>query len=204
VNHGDHTETYVLVKPPQLAKAPPLPSPAALTADEQAVVARRANKTYESLTLIGTVYLGNNTITELTWTTDDGKQHRAFSNVDFRVFTQMTDIETNTAVIQWFPMITASDGAPDSTLHGAALKQLNGKGVQANYIVEGESLSSATLGAAFDALDYLHAYYQANRAALISAYQKRMTDDAARELQAQNAPKPSPTIYFWPIQPKKP
>lgn len=205
INRGDHTETYVLVKPPILAKAPPPTAPTSPTAEQLATAARQANKPNVSLTLTGIVYQGPPIITELSWTNDAGDKHyRAYSNIDFRVFTQMSVIETDDMVFQWFPFISACDGQPDTSAHAAALKQLSSGVNKADYAMEGTTADIKANATVLDALDYLHAFYQANQAQLQADYQKLQAANDALLLQQQNAPKPSPTIYFWPMNGMKP
>jgi hypothetical protein len=205
INRGDHTDTYVLVKPPILAKAPPSQAPTPPTKDQLATAARQASKPSVGLTLTGIVYLGAQPITELTWTNDAGDKHyRAYSNIDFRVFTQMSVIETDDMVFQWFPFISASDGQPDLTAHATALRQLSAAGNKADYVMEGTTADIKANANVLDALDYLHATYQVNKTQLLAAYQKLQADNAAQLLQAENAPKPNATIYYWPRAGTKP
>ena len=203
--YSDHTVTVVQVQAPNLPKAAPSAPPPGPSVEEQATEKRRASKAQESLTIGGTVYLGsgNKVISEFTWTTDDGKKYQGYSNIDLRLFNYLSVIETDTSVISWFTIIGATDGTPDATLHGAALKQLNGKGTKPDYVIEGNP-DPKLIGAALDALDYLHATYQVNGNKLQADYQKRVADNEAQTKATASAPSPSPTIYYWPMPATKP
>ena len=200
---SDHTETYIKVQPPKLAKAPPpapLPAP---TADDLARQKRWASKTNDFLTMTAVVHLGKQTFTELSWTLDD-KTYHALSNIDFRLFSQVTMIETDDMVISWYGFVYSDDGAPDATAHADALRQLTTKGAKPDYVFEGKAADLKANATALEALDYFHAQYQFNGAKLLAASQKLQAENEARMSAEQKAPKPSPTIYYWPMPSTKP
>ena len=200
--YGDVTVTTVLVQPPILPKAAPRPPQPAPTAEEQATAERRAKKAFESLTVSGTVYLGGRTVTELTWTIED-KQYRALSNVDFRLFTQMLDVETEDTVFSWFPMIVAVPDTPDANLPTAALARLPRNDSEADFVFMGAKEDLKVNEKALDLLDYLHVYYEHHRTELVVDFNRREAEQRERERQEAAKPKPNPTLFFWFSTPAK-
>lgn len=193
-NHGDHTVTFVRVKPPILphAHAPaPRPEP---TVEEQATAARRATKSYETITVTANVYVGTRTVTELSWQ-EEGVTYRALSNIDFRLLTQLTDIETKGAVFLWFPFVCAVDNEAPTNVSTDGLKHLSAE--HADYVLLGSNNDSKTAPKGLDLLDYLHAYAQLNGPKLRSDLVKREADELAAEEKRRKAPPPSPVITFW-------
>lgn len=199
---ADHTVTIIKVQPPTLPAAPaPKPAPEPTEA-ERAMIARRATKTFETLTVTATVFIGTKrTVTELTWTIDE-KKYRAFSNADFRLLTQLVDIETDTSVFSWFPFVSAVEGEPDTT-NAAALNQLAASGSKVDYVMEGDEQAKKANATTFDALDYLHAHYQVNQAELMTAWLKREAEAEENERKRAETPPPSPVIRYWPTPAKK-
>lgn len=194
-NHGDHTVTFVRVKSVTLPKAPPLPVSPAPTVEEQATAARRANKSYESISITANVYLGARSVTELSWTDDDGHKYRAVSNIDFRLVTQLADVETEHSVYLWFPFVFPADGeAPAGDVAEIAAK-LDPR--RADYIFLGSVDEQKAAVKATELLDYLHAYAQLNDIKLRADLAKREADDQAAEEKRKKATPPSPVITFW-------
>lgn len=200
---SDHKVTIIKVQPPELPKAPaPKPAPEPTEA-ELIMSARRAAKTFETLTVTAQVFIGaQRTVTELTWTIDE-KKYRAFSNADFRLLTQVMDIETDTSVFSWFPFVSAAEGEPDTANHAVALSQLAASGNNVDYVIEGGEEAIKANATTFDALDYLHAHYQLNKAELTTAWKKREADAEEAERLRAITPPPSPVIRYWPTPAKK-
>jgi len=194
VVHSDHTVTFVRVKPMTLPKAPLLPAPPELTAEQKATAERRANKSYESITVTANVYVGTRTVTELSWQ-EDGVTCRALSSVDFRLLTQLTDVETKDTVYLWLPFVSASDGETPTDLAAGDVKHLSPD--HADYVLLGPNTGTKATPKGLDLLDYLHAYAQLNDAKLRSDLAKREADELAAEEKRKNTPPPSPVITFW-------
>jgi len=193
-NRGDHTITFVRVKPTTLPKAlAPAPQPEP-TVEEQAVAARRANKSYETITITADVYVGTRTVTELSWT-EGAVTYRALSNVDFRLLTQLTDIETRDTVYPWFLFVSAAEGEMPERLREDDLRKLNP--TDADYILLGAVKEQNAVVKGLDLLDYVHAYAQLNEAELKSDVAKREADELAAEEKRQKTPPVSPVITFW-------
>lgn len=190
---SDHAVTVVKIRPPTLRTAPASLAARVLSEEERAVAERRAKKSYESLTLSGTVYLdGDRVLTELTWTVDE-RRYRAFSTADFRLLTQIMELETESSVYLWFPFIAATEGWPVDAI--TALAQLGKNGKEADYLIEG---GVGEVNAHMDdALDYLHAYYELNKPSLRAAFLQREAEQEERDLRPV-APPASKMIYFWP------
>jgi hypothetical protein len=202
VTVGDHKMTLIRVRPPALPKAPPpLPAPPAPTAGQIATEERMAKKSFASLNLTATVYLGKQTITELRWRDETGeKEYQAWSNIDFRYLTQLTDFENPTTVYQWFPFVAAYTLADFPAGQKPPIPiglKLGTKG--ADYVVNLAAKDLDSQETTLAGLDYLHAYYQLNHAKLKAAYEKRQAENDARERELMlNPPKtPDTTIRFW-------
>ncbi|MBI2512514.1 MAG: hypothetical protein HYV96_11075 [Opitutae bacterium] len=192
--HGDHTVTLVRVKPPILPKTPaPAPQPEP-TAEEQAIAVRRAGKSYESIALTADVYVGTHTVTELSWM-EEGVTYRALSNVDFRLLTQLADVETKDSVYLWFPFVCAAEGEMPDGIGTDDLKKLNPN--HADYVFLGSAKEQKSAAKGLDLLDYMHAYAQLNREKLKGDLAKREADELAAEEKRKNSPPPSPVITFW-------
>jgi len=201
VTVGDHKMTLIRVRPPVLPKAPPPLAPPAPTLEQKATEERMATKACATLTLSATVYLGKPTITELRWRDETGeKEYQAWSNIDFRYLTQLSNLETPTTVYQWFPFVDAYTLAD----FPAGQKPPIPKGLKlgtkgADYVVNltGKDLDNQEITLA--GLDYLHAYYQLNYAELKAGYEKRQAESDARERDLMlNPPKtPDTTIRWW-------
>lgn len=202
VDLGTHKITYVRITPPALPSLPvqPLIPAAAPSAEELAAQELRAAKAHGNLTVTGVVYVGSPTVTELTWTNDDGQSFRAWSNVDFRLLTQLRDIETENHVFMWFPFISEAsveEIPPESRPAGLSLFTVTD--IAPEYFFEGTDEDMGKAAVTLAGLDYLHAYFQLNRARLAEDYTRRMAEAAAREEELKrNPPKPVDTvIHFW-------
>jgi hypothetical protein len=210
VRLGDHTVTLIRVRPPALPKVVPAPAaaPRPLTAEEKAYEERVAKKAYATLSLSAMVYLGGKTpVTELRWRNESGDiEYRAWSNVDFRYLTQLTQLETDATVYAWFPFVADCDLADwPKNEKSPVPRGLDFSRTEAEYFVDARSKDLKSEEATLAGLDYLHAYYQLNARALKSDYEKRLADARAEEIRlARNPPKtPDSTTYFWPIQSRR-
>jgi hypothetical protein len=207
VRLGDHTVTLIRVRPPALPKVVPAPTAASrpLTAEEKAYEERVAKKAYATLSLSATVYLGGPApVTELRWRNESGDiEYHAWSNVDFRYLTQLTQLETDSTVYSWFPFVSDCElaGMPDdekSPLPAA----LNFSRTEAEYVVEVRAGGLRGEETTLAGLDYLHAYYQLHYAELKADHERRETLNAAEaENLRKNPPRtPDATLRFWPIK----
>jgi hypothetical protein len=201
INLGDHTMTLIRVRPPVLPKAPPPPAAPAPTADQIATEERMAKKSFASLNLTATVYLGKQTVTELRWRDETGeKEYQAWSNVDFRYLTQLSSFETPTTVYQWFPFVDAymlSDFPAGQKPPIPKGLKLSSKGV--DYVASLNTKDLVAQESTLTGLDYLHAFYELHYAELKASYEKTEAENAAREEQLRlNPPKtPDTTLRFW-------
>lgn len=208
VDFGTHRVTYIRIVPPQLPPLPiqPPPPPKEPTAEEQAAEDARAAKIYQDLGISGMVYVGTPTVTELTWW-KEGKRYRAWSNVNFQHLTQITELETETHVFAWFPILSDLPQAeipPES--RPPELSLFTAADTTPAYFFEGTEAEMAEEAGTLLGLDYLHAYYQLHRDKLAADYAKRMEEVAIHEAHAaelaKNPPKPPDTvIHFWKMTP---
>ena len=205
-NRGDHTATYVRIRPPVLPKAPLPPMPRPPTAEEQARADELAEKAYVSLSLAGVVYLdGKRAISELRWRDQQMPEveYRVYSNADFRFLTQLDHLETANAVYSWFPFIDEIDlkewpkDQPSPLPRGIKFST-----TEIEYYLDKRSRSAAGQESVLEGLDYLHAYYQLHYAKLKAAYEHRIAEQAKveRELRENPPRKPNTILYWWPVK----
>lgn len=204
VDFGTHQLTYIRIAPPQLPNLPkqlPVPSgsptPEQLAADEAL-----AAKPYEQLTLSVTVYVSappGRTISELVWW-QDGRWYRAWSNADFRLLSQLSQLETADRVFGWFPFVGEIDATGLSSEELPAGRLLFDEADSLpHYFVEGPLTDAETTSVTLDGLDHLHAYYQVHRESLAEAHARLVAHNAALAAELErNPPRPQDTvIHFW-------
>ena len=197
IKRGDHSIIYQQVAPPSAA-APsvPVPPPAAsaLSAQEIEARQRRAGKQMKVLFFTATVL--NRQITELRWF-DEAGPHRAFSNIDFQVFSGMGEIETADTI---YTLMQALDSGTAEALaeRTRAFPQvaLLPKDRAAWLPVEGSGAQSTPM---MTALDAIHPFYDAHRAELIQAHAQREAASAERERQLRENPpaRKNTVISYW-------
>ena len=206
----DHKVTLVRVRGPLPPNAPtaPVQSLLPLPKEEQAREDRLAKKAYAALNVTATVYLGGKTpVTELRWRNETGvREYHAWSNADFRYLTQLTELETETTVYSWFPLVDSIDLTTWTKDQAYPLPAwLRFTGDAPDYQLDPKIKDWKDQETTLAGLDYLHAYYQLNVRALKTAYDKRMSDARTEEIRlARNPPKKTDTVtYFWPIQSRR-
>ena len=166
---------------------------------------RLARKACATLSVSATVYLraGKTPVTELRWRDESGRyEYHAWSNVDFRHLTQLTQLETETTVYSWFPFVDAVDLAEEPAGWKSPLpREIQLSSTEAEYFVDSRASDLKDQESTLAALDYLHAYYQLYSAELKAAYEKREADADAREKQLREHPpiKPDATLHWWPL-----
>lgn len=186
--------TYVLIRPPRLPKAIPRPSPPAPTAEGLAWSERRSTKSYETVMLSADVYLGAQPLTLLRWREDD-ITHRAVSNLDFRLLASVAEVETNTAVFFWMPVVTAVEGEPGEKSARTAAQQLQYGSVDYALL---DDTALAAPPRLLDLLDYLHAYAQLNGDKLARDLMRREAEELAAEEKRRRPPlRRDRTITYW-------
>lgn len=181
IDQGDHRTIIIEmvpgapVPPPPPAPPEPVQPPAVLRADP----ADLENKPSHALFWSISVYPGPCSVIE--GTTADHRPWRAVSNIDFRLFRQVTSFATARAAYDWFPAI--ADGEADAperqTLAAAGLE--NGP---AAYRLDPAGRSAEVI----DALDYLHAFYDANHAALLAETARIQAENDRRERELREHP----------------
>jgi hypothetical protein len=202
VDFGTHKITYIRITPPALPPVPPQSEtpPVTPTAEELAAQERRAAKAHGNLTVTAVVYVGAPTVTELSWISEEGQRFRAWSNADFRLLTQLNDIETETHIFMWFPFVSevsVEEIAPEDRPAGLSL--FTAADTASEYFFEGTEQDAAKAAVTLAGLDFLHAFYQIHRARLAEDHARRIAEAAAQaEELAKNPPKrPDTVIHFW-------
>ncbi len=217
VRRGQDTTVYQRVEPPVLPPRPPAPAPSAeepvappLTAEQQ----RRAAKKSAVVFLSATVY--DRQVTEVQWF-ENGRGYRAFSNADFNLLAGRGEIETEDT-IYWLLMavgnMTAEEVAAQNERIAAdglplAPRQIpvpeNFSATRAEYVLAEGSVVPFPSAETLAALDALHVFYDANKAALVEEQTRRAAENAVRaEAERIKASQPKRTvIQFWRIPPER-
>ena len=229
VTVGTHTITYNRIVPPAFPAPTPTPVPQAtpitntvnhtvqvaraksstsrrtaqarshkMTRTAQADGADSADKPYKMLLLSATVY--DHQFTEVRW--NDGTQPglTAYVNLDFRYFTAVTNLETADTV---YDLMFAWGDDATSSLTQAGQPLPNFSSVPAGHsgyqVIAGDPNANPDAVAALNALC---AYYDANSAQMIAAYNQQQANNAAYQqwLQAHPQPTPNTVINYWPVK----
>ena len=197
IKRGDHSIIYQRVAPPPPA-APstptPVPAPRVLSPQELEAQQRREAKQHAVLFFSATVL--DQRVTELRWS-DEGKEYRAFSNIDFRYLSGMGEIETANAI--YTLMLALDSGAAEVLAERTReFPQIAGlpKDRAAWVPAEGSGPTNTTV---MTALDAIHPYYDAQREALIRAYGEREAAraEAERQLREHPSARKDTVIRYW-------
>lgn len=205
IDFGNHTATYVRVRPPVLPKVPPPAPPAPLSEAERARLDELSEKNHVTLNVSATVYLlaGSRVVTELRWRDDETGEltYRAYSNADFRYLTQLCNLETETTVYLWFPFVEVCDLNDWPVDQSYPLpSDIDLSPTESEYLVDARVNDRADQKLTLAGLDFLHAYYQLHHAELKADHERRVAESARREQELrENPPKQANTVLrFWP------
>ena len=127
---GDHQITIVRIAAPSLP-VPSLPTAPVPSAADQLADQRRAGKTFVQVGFSATVFPG--IMTELNWQ-HDGRAYRAYSNVDFRLLSDVPVVETADTVYSVFFVPVIGDLSA-ATVEEQAAAKLRFSSIQAQYLV---------------------------------------------------------------------
>jgi hypothetical protein len=205
---GNRSVIFNRVQLPPARPAPVSTAPVAapVSPEIEEINRRRANKKSEMLFLSATVY--DRRVTEVRWSSQ-GRDYRAFSNIDFHYLAGAGEIETADTV--YMLVMGLGDGTSEevaafnqnAAARGWPLKTLPApesfSQTRSEYRLIGETISTAA-PEALAAMDALHAFFDTNRATLLANYAKREADRIAREQWLKDHP-PVPkdtVINFWP------
>lgn len=153
-----------------------------------------AVKENHTVSLSATVHEGEPTVTHLRWRihgmTED--ELEAWSNIDWRLMGALPGLETETD--SYFTLLGV--GPPSYGDEVPALPEFTGG--KAEYFVFADSTAGAD-EKAFEVIDLLHHYYEANESELKIRHQRRQAIKEAEErYEAANPAKPEKAeIYFW-------
>ena len=205
VHDGEHQTTYIEVVPTEPEKRqtaqptlPTTPAPAAPTAAELEAERKQALKTFQSLSVKATIHPATSIAplrTVLTWQGGSGRKWRAVSNVDFRLFDQIGQFETDDTVYDWFIFVEVAD-VGDATRPVADLAA-----APARFLVDATAVELAAAPTDFETLNYLHRYMDAHRGDLVAAYAAALAresenDRREKELREHPPKKPNTVIRF--------
>lgn len=197
---SDHSVIYNQVEAPPVST--PAPTPAVAPRQTPYPAYQKAQR---MVSLSATVY--DQRITDLRWS-NGKRQIRVFTNIDFRYFCSVGQIET--AAIDYdltFGLGTATSDADDLDAAtrawlARARQQLPdltlAPTTPASYLIaEG---TGADDPGGFAALDAIHAYFNAHRTEMVQAYRLQTAEDAAHQLYLRLHPPvvKDTVINFWP------
>jgi hypothetical protein len=228
VTVGAHTITYNRIAPPVFPAATPAPAPQATPTTKttsrtsQAIPQRKTasrapqNRTkkmtrstqrdggsgdsqqYQILSLSATVY--DHQFTALRWYDGTAPGLQAYVNLDFSYFSDVSTLETAATE---YDLIFALGNDTASSLSQAGQPLPDFSAVPAGHsgyqIVAGDP---STHPDAIAALNALCAYYDANSAQMIAAYNQQQAVNAAQQQWLQTHPpvQPNTVINFWPVK----
>ena len=195
IDRGDHSIIYQRVAPPPpAAPSAAVPVVKALSPQELEAQQRREAKQHTVLFFSATVL--DHRVTELRWS-EDGKEYRAFSNIDFRYFSSMGEIETTDAI--YILMLALENGTSETLAERTReFPQISvlPKDRAAWVPADGSGQTNTPVMAALDAI---HPYFDAHREALIRQYGEREAANAERERQLRENPpaRKNTVIRYW-------
>jgi hypothetical protein len=205
------TVTYLRIRPPLLPAppAPPPPTPAApLSPEAQAALEAYESKPYAMLSVSVTVYTRADdsvAVTKLTWR-DNDRSFCAWSTADFRLLTQLNDIETASHRFSWFPftdVLPLAEVPQAQAPAGLALfpTTLDPESLP-EYYLEGTEADAAAMEPVLGAFDWLLAYYHVNRVQLAADLVRREAEaiEHARKAAEEAAKPKHEKVFFWKIQ----
>jgi hypothetical protein len=210
VRRGRDTTIYQRVVPPVLPRRSPAPALSAEEPQEPPLTAeqeRRAAKHSAVVFLSATVY--DHRVTELQWF-ENQRAYRAFSNADFNLLAGRSEIETEDTTY-WLLMAVGNLAAEEVAAQneqmapqGLPPRQIpvaqNFSVTRAEYVLAEDSVTPFPSAETLAALDALHVFYDANKAALVEEQARRVAEDAARaEAERIKVAQPKRTVIrFWP------
>lgn len=175
-------------KLPKLKKKNSTPSSATLPLE----FTNYTPKEQHTLLLSATIHKGEPTVTHLRWRGADGVEFEAWSNIDWNLMRGVSQLSSETDEY----LILQGVGAPSYDDEVPTLPPFSeGK---AEYFVFADS-ATAIDDDAYEGIDLLHSYYEANEAELIVLHQRHEALSAAKKrYDAANPKKPKNTVvHFW-------
>lgn len=149
-------------------------------------------KEQHTLLLSATIHEGEPTVTHLRWRGADGVEFEAWSNIDWDLMRGIMTLSSETDEYLVFQGV----GPPSQSDDVPALPPFTeGK---AEYFVFADS-TTAIDDDAYEGIDLLHSYYEANEAELTVLHQRHEALSAAKKrYDAENPKKPKNTVvHFW-------
>jgi hypothetical protein len=140
------------------------------------------------------------TMTELSWQ-HDGLNFRAYSNVDFRLLSNVPEVETADAVYSFFFVPDLAD-LTTATAEEKSAAKLKFSPDHAQYVLVNPVTDLKPDDLTLPAIAALLTYYDRNQAGLLADYARREAASAASERQLRAHPPVTPdgTVFFWSIK----
>lgn len=201
IDSGPTAIIYDRVAPPPLLAPAVLQAPAKAAPPERPAVIKE--KESDALFLSATVYDREFTVLRWSW---EGHAYQAVSNIDFNYLAGLVTIETADSVFTVLMGLGNEsreqlDSQRQNGLLGIASPPPVSVPRPACWLVFPDPATPVS-AAALAGIDALHRYFEANKAALVAAFDQRQADQAARERAAETAPPPpkETVIRFWPVK----
>ena len=197
IKRGDHSIIFQRVAPPPpAAPSAPAPVPEAKALSPQELEAQQRREAKQHAVLFFSATILDHRVTELRWS-DEGKEYRAFSNIDFRYLSGMGEIETTDAI---HTLMLALESGTAETLAERTREfpqiAVLPKDRAAWVLADGSGPTNTTV---MTALDAIHSYFDAHREALIRQYGEREAGRAEAERQLREHPpaRKDTVIRYW-------
>lgn len=210
IDSGLNPIIYDRVVPPSFSAPAVPPKPDAVPQRGQPAPAEEKQSVV--LFLFATVYDHEFTVLRWSW---EGREYQAVSNMDFNYLTGLGMIETEDRVFSLLMGLANESREQFQARRQTALQQgWPAEALQrlpspppaavprpAYWLVSPDPAVPVASGA-LAGIDALHRYFEANKAALIAAFERWQAEQAARELEAPAAPPPpkETVIQFWPVK----
>jgi hypothetical protein len=152
----------------------------------------RLSKEQHTLLLSATIHEGEPTVTHLSWRGVDGVEFEAWSSINWNFMRGVVNLSSETdsyLILQGVGPPSFEDEVPDLPPFTEG---------RAEYFVFADSAADID-GDAYEGIDLLHSYYEANEAALKVRYQRNEAINAAKKrYRAANPEKPkNAVVHFW-------
>lgn len=186
VHREGRTITFYLITQPQLTVVPK-PAPKPLTAEEQVLITSRKGKALSQLSVGVTVY--DHQVSEIHWNSPDGgKQHVAYSNIDFTYLAGIGDFDSiDTVYSTIFAVGNATRAAQTAASLAIPAFSTFPADLSVYYLQPNDTFRDADQET-LKALDALHAYYDTNKAKIQQNYYERERKRIAQEQWIKNHP----------------
>jgi hypothetical protein len=169
-----------------------------LTPEQQQAELLREQKECKSVGFEARVY--DHRVTEISW--GNQGQYRVYSNIDFRQFGSLLEVETDTTVYILFYFLFSFDQVATWDPETASRLPADGAFTLGSFSYIVDTTCTPPLAEDLAWLDKIHQIYNANSTQLAADYKKRVAEqEALDQWNKAHPPLPKDTVInFWPIK----